>query len=130
MRMIAAPTVTHSCHRMRCRRTSRKMPCSPNAAANASALVACFTHPGALALAAALGLQGIFRLVRKQRIFWHEWVTVGAAILLITAAALFWPVLIAQITGDPSGYFDTELGWWRQYLGRVIFVPFTPFFLL
>jgi hypothetical protein len=56
-------------------------------------------------------------------------VTVGAAILLITAAALFWPVLIAQITGDPSGYFDTELGWWRQYLGRVIFVPFTPFFL-
>lgn len=94
------------------------------------ALVASFTHPGALALAAALGLQGIFRLARKQRIYWHEWVTVGAAILLITAAALFWPVLIAQITGDPSGYFDTELGWWRQYLGRVIFVPFTPFFLL
>lgn len=94
------------------------------------ALVASFTHPGTLALAAALGLQGIFRLVRRQRILWHEWVTVGAAILLITAAALFWPVLIAQITGDPSGYFDTELGWWRQYLGRVIFVPFTPFFLL
>jgi hypothetical protein len=94
------------------------------------ALVASFTHPGALALAAALGLQGIFRLARRQRILWHEWVTVGAAILLITAAALFWPVLIAQVTGDPSGYFDTELGWWRQYLGRVIFVPFTPFFLL
>lgn len=94
------------------------------------ALVASFTHPGALALAAALGLQGIFRLVRRQRIFWHEWVTAGLAILLITAAALFWPVLIAQITGDPSGYFDTELGWWRQYLGRVIFVPWTPFFLL
>ncbi|CAN5464666.1 hypothetical protein BH09ACT4_BH09ACT4_03250 [soil metagenome] len=94
------------------------------------ALVASFTHPGALALAAALGLQGIFRLVRRQRILWHEWVTVGVAIFLITAAALFWPVLIAQITGDPSGYFDTELGWWRQYLGRVIFVPFTPFYLL
>lgn len=94
------------------------------------ALVASFTHPGALALAAALGLQGIFRLARRQRILWHEWVTVGAAILLITAAALFWPVLIAEVTGDPSGYFDTELGWWRQYLGRVIFVPFTPFFLL
>lgn len=94
------------------------------------ALVASFTHPGALALAAALGLQGIFRLVRRQRILWHEWVTAGSAIVLITAAALFWPVLIAQITGDPSGYFDTELGWWRQYLGRVIFVPFTPFYLL
>lgn len=94
------------------------------------ALVASFAHPGTLALAAALGLQGIFRLVRRQKILWHEWVTVGTAILLITAAALFWPVLIAQLTGDPSGYFDTELGWWRQYLGRVIFVPFTPFFLL
>jgi hypothetical protein len=68
--------------------------------------------------------------VRRQRILWHEWVTAGSAILLITAATLFWPVLIAQITGDPSGYFDTELGWWRQYLGRVIFVPFTPFYLL
>lgn len=94
------------------------------------ALVASFAHPGTLALAAALGLQGIFRLVRRQRILWHEWVTVGSAIVLITAAALFWPFLIAQLTGDPSGYFDTELGWWRQYLGRVIFVPFTPFFLL
>jgi hypothetical protein len=94
------------------------------------ALVASFTHPGTLALAAALGLQGILRLARRQRILWHEWVTVGSAILLITAAALFWPVLIAQLTGDPSGYFDTELGWWRQYLGRVIFVPFTPFYLL
>ncbi|MGE3446899.1 MAG: hypothetical protein AB7H92_04875 [Microbacteriaceae bacterium] len=94
------------------------------------ALVASFTHPGTLALAAALGLQGIFRLVRRQRILWHEWLTAGLAIVLITAAALFWPVLIAQLTGDPSGYFDTELGWWRQYLGRVIFVPFTPFYLL
>jgi hypothetical protein len=94
------------------------------------ALVACFTHPGALALAAALGLQGIFRLVRRQRILWHEWVTAGSAIVLITAATLFWPVLIAQLTGDPSGYFDTELGWWRQYLGRGIFVPFTRFYLL
>lgn len=94
------------------------------------ALVASFAHPGALALSAALGLQGIFRLVRRQRILWHEWITAGSAILLITAAALAWPVLIAQLTGDPSGYFDTELGWWRQYLGRVIFVPFTPFFLL
>ena len=94
------------------------------------ALAASFTHPGTLALAAALGLQGIFRLVRRQRILWHEWLTAGLAIVLITAAALFWPVLIAQLTGDPSGYFDTELGWWRQYLGRVIFVPFTPFYLL
>jgi hypothetical protein len=93
------------------------------------ALVASFVHPGALALAAALGIQGIVRLARKQPITRHEWLSVGAAIFLITAAALFWPVLIAQVTGDPSGYFDTELGWWRDFIGRVIFVPFTPFFL-
>ena len=41
------------------------------------ALVASFTHPGTLALAAALGLQGILRLARRQRILWHEWLTVG-----------------------------------------------------
>ncbi len=93
------------------------------------ALVASFTRPGALALAAALGLQGLVRLARRQPITRGEWITVGSAILLITAAAFSWPVLAAQVTGDPSAYFDTELGWWRDYIGRVIFVPFTPSFL-
>jgi hypothetical protein len=93
------------------------------------ALVASFTHPGALALAAAIGFQGIHRLWRHNRIRHREWITGTAAILVIVAAALFWPVLVTTITGDPSGYFDTELAWWRSYLGRVIFVPFTPFFL-
>lgn len=93
------------------------------------ALVASFTRPGALALAAALGIQGIVRLARRQPINRGEWITVGSAILLITAAALFWPMLAAQVTGDPSAYFDTELGWWRDYIGRVIFIPFTPSFL-
>lgn len=93
------------------------------------ALAASFTRPGALALAAALGLQGIVRLARRQPILKSEWLTVGTAIVLITAAALFWPVLAAQVTGDPSAYFDTELGWWRDYIGRVVFIPFTPSFL-
>ena len=93
------------------------------------ALVASFTHPGALALAAAIGIQGLHRLWRRNPIPHREWITGIVAITVIVAAALFWPVLVTAITGDPSGYFDTELAWWRSYLGRVIFVPFTPFFL-
>jgi len=93
------------------------------------ALVASFTHPGALALGAAIGIQGLHRLWRRHPIAHREWITGIAAIAVITAAALFWPLLVTAITGDPSGYFDTELAWWRAYLGRVIFVPFTPFFL-
>jgi len=93
------------------------------------ALVASFTHPGALALGAAIGFQGLHRLWRRNPIPHREWITGIVAIIAIVAAALLWPVLVTAITGDPSGYFDTELAWWRAYLGRVIFVPFTPFFL-
>lgn len=93
------------------------------------ALVASFTHPGTLALAAAIGFQGLHRLWRRHPIAHREWITGLAAVAVITAVALLWPVLVSTVTGDPSGYFDTELAWWRQYLGRVIFVPFSPFFL-
>ncbi|MEO6533905.1 MAG: mannosyltransferase family protein [Pseudolysinimonas sp.] len=93
------------------------------------ALLASFTHPGALALGAAIGFQGLHRLWRRNPIPHREWITGIVAIVVIVAAALFWPVLVTTVTGDPSGYFDTELAWWRSYLGRVIFVPFTPFFL-
>jgi hypothetical protein len=93
------------------------------------ALVASFTHPGALALAAAIGFQGLHRLWRRHPIAHSEWITGIVAIAAIVAAALVWPVLVTAVTGDPSGYFDTELAWWRAYLGRVNFVPFTPFFL-
>jgi hypothetical protein len=93
------------------------------------ALIASFTHPGALALAAAIGFQGLHRLWRRHPIAHREWITGIVAIAVIVAAGLFWPVLVTAVTGDPSGYFDTELAWWRAYLGRVIFVPFTPFFL-
>ena len=93
------------------------------------AVVASFTHPGALALGAAIGFQGLHRLWRRHPIGHREWITGVVAIVVVVVAALFWPVLVSTVTGDPSGYFDTELAWWRSYLGRVIFVPFTPFFL-
>jgi hypothetical protein len=94
------------------------------------ALVASFTHPGALALAAAIGIQGIHRLWRRHPIAHREWIAGVVAIAVIVAAALSWPVLASAVTGTPSAYFDTELAWWRLYFGPVIFVPFSPFFLL
>lgn len=93
------------------------------------ALVASVTRPGAIALAAALGIQGIVRLARRQRILPSEWIIVGSTIVLITAATLMWPILAAQVTGNPNAYFETELSWWRDFIGPVAFVPFTPTFL-
>lgn len=94
------------------------------------ALLASFSHPGAMALAAALGMQGITRLWRRQPIRWSEWITAGLAIVLIAAAGLIWPVIAAHVTGDPSAYFDTEAGWWRLMIDGLVFIPFTPFFFL
>jgi hypothetical protein len=94
------------------------------------ALVASFTHPGTLALAAAIGIQGLHRLWRRHPIPHREWITGVVAIAVIVGAALLWPVLASAVTATPSAYFDTELAWWRAYFGPVIFVPFSPFFLL
>lgn len=94
------------------------------------ALVASFTHPGALALAAAIGIQGLHRLWRRNPIPHREWITGIAAIVAITGAGLFWAAIASAVTGDPSAYFDTELAWWRPTVGHVVFVPFSPFFLL
>jgi hypothetical protein len=94
------------------------------------ALIASFTHPGALALAAAIGVQGLHRLWRRQPIPHREWITGVVAIVVIVAAALLWPALASLSTGSPDAYFATELAWWRAYFGPVIFIPFSPFFLL
>ncbi len=94
------------------------------------ALVASFTHPGTLALAAALGIQGLHRLWRRNRIPHREWISGVTAIAVIVGAALLWPLVASAITGDASAYVATELAWWRAYFGPVIFVPFSPFFLL
>ena len=94
------------------------------------AVVASFVHPGALALAAAIAVQGLHRLWRRHPIAHREWITGVTTILAIVAATLLWPVLASVMSGHPSAYFDTELAWWRAYFGPVIFVPFSPFFLL
>ena len=34
------------------------------------------------------------------------------------------------MTGTSSAYFDTEMAWWRDYVGDVGFLPFTPWFIM
>jgi hypothetical protein len=94
------------------------------------ALVACFTHPGALAVAAAIVVQGLHRVWRRHPVPHREWISGLAAIVVIVVATALWPVLASAVSGHPSAYFDTELAWWRAYFGPVIFIPFSPFFLL
>lgn len=92
-------------------------------------LVAAFTRPGALALALALGIHVVIRL-RSDRQFPRSQqiaaVTVG---LLIAAAGLAWPVIAGIVTGIPDAYLQTEMAWWSHYIGRVDFLPLTPWFL-
>lgn len=94
------------------------------------AAVASFTHPGALAIAAALVIKATVRLVRRQPIRVHHWVTAGAAIVVLLAAGVAWPIIAAGVTGDPSAYFDTEFAWWRDYIGDTALIPFSPAFRL
>jgi hypothetical protein len=94
------------------------------------AVLASFTHPGALALGAALAIKAIVRLVRRQPIRWHHWAGASAAIVVIVAAGLAWPIVAAGVTGDPSAYFDTEFAWWQDFIGRALLIPFSPAFLL
>jgi hypothetical protein len=93
-------------------------------------LLAAFTRPGALALAAAVGIQLIVGLVRRDPVTARTrlaMIVSGGAILL---AGFSWPVIAALVTGYRSAYFDTELAWWTGYVGRIHFVPMTPWFLL
>ncbi|MFD3444057.1 mannosyltransferase family protein [Microbacteriaceae bacterium 4G12] len=93
---------------------------------------AAFAHPGALAVSAALGLHFLFRLAGRDKApFPHaERVAAIAAGIVITIAGFAWPLVATAVTGSRSAYFDTEMAWWRDYVGEVGFVPFTPFFLM
>ncbi|HEY0258343.1 MAG TPA: hypothetical protein VGC18_00705 [Lacisediminihabitans sp.] len=92
-------------------------------------VAAAFAHPGALALAAALGIHGLVRLLRREPFPVRSIVSAVTAVVVIAAAGLAWPLIASAVTGDPSGYFKSELSWWSDYLGRVHFFPFTPWFL-
>jgi hypothetical protein len=93
-------------------------------------VVAAFTHPGALALPAALGILFLAGIIRREKIRWTERARMIVAALAISVAGFAWPVVASTVTGSHGAYFETELSWWTGYVGRTNFVPFTPWFVM
>lgn len=121
-------------------------------------VVAAFTRPGALALALALAIHLVVRwrdeapladqpgrlsvtasTPRLGRLLGgrlrgslptRQLAVVVAAGLVTAAAGLAWPVVVHLVTGVPDGYLQTEMAWWKDYVGDPAFVPLTPWFLL
>ncbi len=101
-------------------------------------VVAAFTRPGALAIPLVLGVVALIRWVRARRsdgrvldtFPLREQVRVVAAGLAMGAAGLAWPVIASHVTGMPNAYLETEMSWWVNFIGRVDFVPMTPWFLI
>ena len=91
-------------------------------------VVAAFTRPGELSLAATLGILLIAQLARRERVPTAERVRMIVAGLSLAAAGFAWPIIADTVTGNKSAYFDTELSWWTGWVGRVHFVPFAPWF--
>ncbi|KQV06878.1 hypothetical protein [Leifsonia sp. Root112D2] len=93
-------------------------------------VLAAFTRPGALALALALGIQLLVRLLRRETVGWRKASAIIVAGAVIAAAGLAWPVIASAVTGHPGAYLETELSWWTGFVGRVSFVPLTPWFIM
>jgi len=105
-------------------------------------VVAAFTRPGALAVPLLLGVVALVRWVRARRdaagagvrsldaFPLAERVRVVAAGVVTAAAGLAWPVIAAHVTGRPDAYLETEMSWWVNFIGRVEFMPMTPWFLI
>ncbi|WP_306233681.1 hypothetical protein [Agrococcus beijingensis] len=85
------------------------------------------TRPGGLAFALALGLWFLTRWI------WHRdgfppaerWrvIALGA---WSTLWGFAWLLACTLVTGSLTAYFDTELSWRSDYIGRQELVPFTP----
>ncbi|PZE85158.1 hypothetical protein [Curtobacterium sp. MCBD17_032] len=100
-------------------------------------VVAAFTRPGALAIPLTLGVLALLRYVAARRSGSRsfdefpvaERVKVVVAGLVMAAAGSAWPVIAAWATGRPDAYLATEMSWWVNFIGRVHFVPLSPWFL-
>jgi hypothetical protein len=93
-------------------------------------VAAAFTHPGALALAAGLGIVFLVRLIRREKVVVRELIGMIVAGVIIAVAGFAWPLIAGAVTGFKGAYFDTELAWWTGYVGRTHFFPFTPWFVM
>ncbi|TFD89885.1 hypothetical protein [Cryobacterium serini] len=94
------------------------------------AVVAAFTRPGVLALSLALAIMLLLRWSERDRFPWRERRAIVTAGLVIAAAGLAWPLVAGAVTGVHDAYLATELSWWTGFVGRVSFVPLTPWFLM
>jgi hypothetical protein len=100
-------------------------------------VVAAFTRPGALAIPLTLGVLALVRYIGARRSGARtldefpvlERVKVVVAGLVMAAAGAAWPVIAGWVTGRPDAYLATEMSWWVNFIGRVHFVPLSPWFL-
>ena len=87
------------------------------------------TRPSGLAFAFGLALLLAWRWRRDRRSIEpfpvRERVELAAVTVIAGLAGLAWPGIVALLTGDLTGYTDTELAWRRPYVGPVELVPFT-----
>nr|WP_254281021.1 mannosyltransferase family protein [Frigoribacterium sp. VKM Ac-2836] len=92
------------------------------------------TAPPALVLAARTSARraraGLREFVVGGRLPRRELTTIVVAGLAMAAAGLAWPVVAHVVTGQSDAYLETEMAWWVDYVGRPVFVPLTPWFLL
>jgi hypothetical protein len=96
------------------------------------ALVLAFTRPGILALALAVGLQVVVRLVRARRggppLPGRE--LAGAVVLaaVCAAAGFAWSGIAAAATGRPDAYFATEAAWRALWMPEASITFVEPWF--
>ena len=88
--------------------------------------VMAFTRPGALALALAMGLHVVHRLVTRDPFPVRERVAAIGSTLYTALAGFFWLLAAWAATGNLHAYTDTELAWRMPYIGYVELVPLTP----
>lgn len=94
--------------------------------------VMALTRPSGLAFALLLALVWLWRWRRHGSASagdpfpTRERVQLGLVAIIAGFAGLAWPGIVALVTGDLTGYTDTELAWRRPYLVEAELVPFTP----
>ncbi|WFR66781.1 hypothetical protein P9139_19245 [Curtobacterium flaccumfaciens] len=102
-------------------------------------VAAAFTRPGALAIPLVLGVVALVRWARARRTEGVrsldafpvvERVQVVTAGIVLVVAGFAWPLIAAHATGEPNAYLETEMSWWVNFIGRVDFMPLTPWFLI
>ncbi|MFP3466168.1 hypothetical protein [Leifsonia sp. SIMBA_070] len=97
-------------------------------------VLAAFTRPGELALPLALAIMLLFRTLQGRRggdpFRPRERLTIVLTGGLMAIAGMAWPIIAAAVTGTGDAYVSTELSWWTGFIGKVAFIPLTPWFLL